>query len=497
MNGILFKQTYKPKNLPSTPVLNVKHLTYIATRPGVIPNPQCGFGLWGRLPGVREPELINDLRTAGQAVRQASPRHTLWRAILSVDGDTAQTHGLYERGAWEALVNKKIGALAKEMGIRDQDFCWVAAMHYAKGHPHVHILYWDKSDTPHQEAIPPKRFQILAERIRAEWNRELFREELAELRTEKKELDSQLRLELKALLRDANVSDAFSLRSVSRDQLDELGGRFLELVRALPPKGALKYKLLPEPAKAAVNAFLDPILRLPDFTRLSAQYLKLTEEISALYGNGEETRGHNLESAREALSTNLGNELLRVVKDCRSELESQVTADSGELRSLLSAAVAPLLSGSARYQALLAAMPELRTPMWEIKKDPAFTEQRRALVGELADDFRIRALFHGYRAAVERQVPPDGSDAALRTPHRALGQLVDQQLQEDAGYDAQARIGVMTNVLLRLFSSASRGAGQMSAQRDLLLHRSRELSEAARRDLIKRREREGSWSQEL
>lgn len=495
--GVLFKQRYKPKNLPTTPILNVKHLTYIATRPGAIYNPGCGFGLWGRLPGVREPTLVNDFRAAKEAVYHASrqPR-TIWRAILSVDSKTAEDHGLYDRKNWEKLVNQKIGVLAREMGIRDKDFCWVAAMHYAKGHPHVHIMYWDNSDTPHEEKVTEGRFELLSERVRGAFTGELHREELTALRAEQKELDSQLRLELKALLQEANVAEALNLRRFSQEQMSDLAGRFLTLIQTLPSRGALKYKLLPEEGKEGVQAFLDYLLTMPEFARLSRRYFQLTNEMSGLYGNGAATAAHNLERAKQALYTDMGNELLRVVKACRSELEEQVTAEMVELKGLLSKAVPPLLSGNSQYRALLATMPELRTPMAEIRKDPAFLERRRALVGELAGDFRIQALLRGYQAAVQREKPETDGRGSIRDAYRALGQLVDRQLRQDAGYEAQARAGAVTELLIRLFGTASRSTGQMSARQELAHQRSRNLSKAAQRDRAKHREMAGDWDQE-
>lgn len=46
---VVFKQSYKPRNAPSTRVLNLKHLEYITTRPGVMCNSSCGFGCFGKI----------------------------------------------------------------------------------------------------------------------------------------------------------------------------------------------------------------------------------------------------------------------------------------------------------------------------------------------------------------------------------------------------------------------------------------------------------------
>ena len=101
--GILFKQRYRSRNLPGTAALNVRHLEYIATRPGAVPNPGCGFSLWGRLPGVSAPEQINDLRLAREIVRTASGDHTLWRVILSTDDYRFDGHGRIWHQTYETV----------------------------------------------------------------------------------------------------------------------------------------------------------------------------------------------------------------------------------------------------------------------------------------------------------------------------------------------------------------------------------------------------------
>lgn len=125
--GIVYRQWYKSINLPGIAARNQKHLNYIATRKGCIPNLGCNFGLWGRLPN-QSVDNINNLEQAKAIVGSASSRHTLYRAIFSVDKDTAQNYDLYNRAKWETLVNEHIKTLAKEMGIESKDFCWVASI---------------------------------------------------------------------------------------------------------------------------------------------------------------------------------------------------------------------------------------------------------------------------------------------------------------------------------------------------------------------------------
>ena len=72
--------------------------------------------------------------------------------------------GLSDHKAWEDYIDRHILTLAKFNGIRVQDLQWVAAHHNEKGHPHIHVVFWNK----HQRTMVP--LSIQASRIKSENN---------------------------------------------------------------------------------------------------------------------------------------------------------------------------------------------------------------------------------------------------------------------------------------------------------------------------------------
>lgn len=505
--GVVFKQRYNSVNVASTPVLNVKHLTYIATRKGAIRNPECNFGLWGRLPGMTDAENIDNFKLAKQTVSQASNCHTLYRVVLSVDKDTAARHDLYRREPWQDLVNRKIDVIAKEMNIERKDFCWAASMHYAKDHPHVHIMYWDSSSKPRQEFVPEARFEIIAERIRSAFGREIYQEELTELRAESKEVSGLVRLQLQAMCREANLSNALDLNHVSVAKLDDLGKQFAALALDLPDRGSLKYAFLPGGYKGKVNAFLDEVMKISDFSRLQTQYIKLTDQISDLYGNGEERKAFNREGAQKKLYTDLGNSVMSAIREYRAELMPDLPDKALELRAVVNTSVRRIAQFSPRYQTLADLMPKLRTPMRVIAEGQVFRDTKDELVKELCRDLRIRTLLQSYVKAHfegEELTTPSKTEArrqfetdARHDLYKAVDSIVGEQLQKGAGYDEQQQSWAVCKLLFRMFGSGSQGANQARSQRDLLKQRpARELSETAQKERLKEREHEGGWAQE-
>lgn len=474
----------------------MKHLIYIAVRPGAVHNPQCGFGLWGRLPGVSIPENINSLKTAQKAVKEASQNRTLWRAVLSADDFTAKQHGLYRRETWQTLVNAKIKVIADEMGIDDKAFCWMASMHYAKGHPHVHLLYWDSSDTIHQEALSRERFGIMAERVRAAFDREIYREELQETQGQQAEERSRLRLELKAMLAEANLAEALDLNHIKAGDLTALQQAFSQLVGAVSPKGRMTYAF----QQKAVDIFLDKVMEISDFRKQLTQYEKLTQEISTLYGNGQEKRDFELERARKKLYNALGNEVLSTVRQYRQQLSDAAPHTREGFYNQIQETSSVLLPTMDSYHTLLAAMPKERTPLRVLMQDKEWKDLAAAVVRELAGDMRISALLYGYVQASAS--PVEGEEAVLcrkemyRQLYQQLHDNVWKQAEQDMGYPDQARTDAVIDLLIRLLGFSSQQTGQAKARRDLLLER-KELSKTAQRDRQQQRKHGSCWSPDL
>lgn len=327
--GVVFKQSYKPVNEKRTPMLNGKHLIYIATRKGAIHNKDCSFGLFGRLPYMEAAADINNLDSAHTVITSVSRRRTIYRAILSVDDDTAKNHGLYERAVWQQLVTDKISVLAgeNEMNIDRQDFCWTASMHYAKGHPHVHVMYWDNGSKTKQESMSEIRFKIMAEHVRETFGKGIYKEELKQAHGDQRDIGKEARLELMAMFRECNLMEALNLNAVNTVQLDDIGARLYNLVINVPKTGSFKYQDMPTEYKQQFKALLDELLKIPDFAKLQSRYLELADKISDYYGYGKhvpevvlkDTAENALEAAAENTEVSEENAVDAVVEDSREK----------------------------------------------------------------------------------------------------------------------------------------------------------------------------------
>lgn len=506
-DGIVFKQWYKSMNEKGTPELNGRHLIYIATRPGAIHNKDCAFGMFGRLPDMETAEDINNLKTAHKVITEVSHRRTIYRAVFSVNDETAKDYGLYDRAQWQKLITDKIAVLAgeHEMDIAREDFCWAASMHYEKGHPHVHVVYWDNGNKVRQEYMSQERFEIMSEKVRAEFNRELIRKSMVEKRTEEREVLKTARLELMAMFKELNVMDALSLRSMSQEKLCDLGQRAYDLVMNCPKKGSFKYAEMPDDYKAQFRVFLEDLMKIRDFSKLRQRYLDLSGEVSDLYGNSDESKEHYMKNAGAEFERGLGNELMAFISTYKKSVAAELPAELKQMKELIRDDTQLLLPKSTKYAELQRMMPKYRMPLAEIMT-PEFSEKKDSLVKELMSDVRLRMKINLFiKAEIKaRKSDPDYDKDESDISKEIYGQffkvtdaVVMESLYSAAGYDKHIQSDMAVNLLIEVFGSMSQRVNQCGSRYQLDKQMSHDKSKTAMKEKQKQREQQGYWGPEM
>lgn len=498
---VVFKQSYKPRNVPSSKVLNQKHLVYIATRPGVMCNPGCGFGLWGKLEDNQPIGNIGDLRVAYHRIGEVSKEHTIYRAIISVDRKTALEHDLHNRLEWERLLRSRISVIRHEMNIKESDFRWVASMHYKKNHPHVHILFWDEGVEPREEYMSEERFKEYSENVRKAFSGAILNaEQISEAQREAGATVKETRQQLAVLLKEANIPDALDLDRVAPETQDALGRQLVTLAAQLPDRGALKYDYLPAGYKAMLDSYLEEVLKIGDFKRLNQQYTSLKEDVTRLYGNSESLSESYLEKAHKAFLKELGNETLKYLKTVSRSLRAEEIPEGlKELVAITQPRAQQLLHEFPEYQMLLNSMPTFRTPIPFLVDDPEIRGHVDSLTRMLAQDLRIRsradALFQSERTEDwTKEEAAETRKEINKTLYRAMRSAVWDAALEDKGYRTQQRAETAIMGLLQTFRALSQSKNHLQSQKVHQLSKYRSLSETAKRDLKKKRQQEGGWT---
>lgn len=138
-----------------------KYASYIAQRPGVEKLGKHGLFTDEGVPIVLE-QVVKEM---------AESQGNIWTHIISLRREDAARLGYDSAEDWMQLLRSKRNEIARQMGIKPENFRWYAAFHDAGHHPHVHMMAY---------SIDPKEAYLSEqgiENIKGELAKEIFRQE--------------------------------------------------------------------------------------------------------------------------------------------------------------------------------------------------------------------------------------------------------------------------------------------------------------------------------
>ena len=332
----MYKQRFRNPNYRKTPKCNYAHIGYIATRPGASKNEGMRHGLFGKL----SPGKLTEFETwqeAAREVRELSYRRVnMFRGIISFSPETAAELKLNGHTVWEEYIERHIMTLAQKNGIRAENLSWVAAHHNERGHPHLHVVFWDKNQKLMKNYVSPK----IPNSIRIQLIKDTFPEKIAEYCRQKDKIKGELNTVTDELV---SAFDEYMQKLYPKEYRrlkeefgrigeDELGTSPLDsivgnidlapylkqlfvLKDKMPKQGRLVYKLLPEEVKAEIDAFVLELKNSNEYIRnLVADYAESKCRLAMLYdsdpGNLETYRKQAVAEADKLIA----NKILRVIK---------------------------------------------------------------------------------------------------------------------------------------------------------------------------------------
>lgn len=190
MSKVIFKLKFQSPNFKNTKMNNMYHLIYIGTREGVALNDDMkefennhnkstndeymkyisdrprSHGLFGK------DNQIIDLKEISNYMKEYNGY--VYRGIVSLREDEAIEKGFDKKENWETLVRDKMFYISKQLNIPYNKLEWVGAFHRESGHPHIHLMIWNKEpEVRNIGAIPKKNIEA----IRKELTKEIFNNE--------------------------------------------------------------------------------------------------------------------------------------------------------------------------------------------------------------------------------------------------------------------------------------------------------------------------------
>ena len=116
-------------------------------------NSHMKHGLFGVVDG-KKAEDIKSIKELSQYVEAKTQAGTIvYRSIISLAEDNAMRLGYDDPERFRELVRARLPDICEKMNIPIHNLEYTAAIHRDKGHPHVHLMFWDKSQEIRKEAF--------------------------------------------------------------------------------------------------------------------------------------------------------------------------------------------------------------------------------------------------------------------------------------------------------------------------------------------------------
>lgn len=288
---------------------NSAHVKYIGTRPGVSLEETKGFE------ELQEPDAAHHAKYAGERpgshglftkasseplvlteVQKELKAHegVVWRMILSLKEEDAVKFGFTEKRSWENMLRATVPEAAKKMGVSESNLKWIAAFHEEKGHPHVHLMMWEKN--------PVRQKGVLSKGEHRDVKNVFMREIYAEERKELNLIKTAERDFIREFARDTVVDAVKIIKGLQASNygltgiaprlhehdIEKLQKSLYTLSQNLPTTGRMAYAYMPSDIKREVDHISQWLIYRPQFKSSLDKYLSSTESLTRFHTHDSE-----------------------------------------------------------------------------------------------------------------------------------------------------------------------------------------------------------------
>ena len=342
MSVLLYKQRFRQPNYKDTPACNYAHVRYIARRRGVLKNEGMGHGLFGKLePG--EMEQFNTWKEVASHIYHLSKEgKNIYRSLISFERSTARELDLMTQKDWRRYVEAQIATIAEKNGIKIQDLGFACAVHDERHHPHLHVVFWDKSQSisknfVHKSVPNSIRKQLIkdtfASRIREYYaEKDIARDTVREITDkEVKEFEQYIKeIRPKEYERIKGWFETFDEDAIYADPVYGVFSdkAMLPLVKALfeikdliPKDGRIVYKLMPPEVKEKIDELVIALLKNnAGLRRAVNRYIESKMNLVKLYGGNKKYLSGKRKEIQKEAERLIANRITRTLKSiCQKE----------------------------------------------------------------------------------------------------------------------------------------------------------------------------------
>jgi hypothetical protein len=287
------------------------YANYIGRRPGTAVSDKVDHGLFDRHGTANMTDVCSQLR--GLKNTQAI------KLIVSLRETDAAALSIIAKAQWEALIRKTMPQIGKALNIPPSRLGWVAAYHPKEGHPHSHIIVWDKEDQARHGYMAMTKKELT--NIKRAIAREVFNEERQFLydikNNERTNIRSMAQEDVAAVL--TGISYAEIVKPIKESDA-WLRGSLMRISETLPGRGRANYQFMPYSVKKEIDVAVNRVLKTPRFSKSVDAYIKAHEAIAQNYVNDPVKIKNARENAIQELRERVNNVILKGALDYKKAL---------------------------------------------------------------------------------------------------------------------------------------------------------------------------------
>ena len=158
----------------------------------------------------------------------------VYKTVISLTGEDSVKYGYTTKGDWENLIRANINLIADEYNIKTENLDWVASFHTEEKHPHIHLVFYDKSIS--KKAKPYVQYDKIKEKL----NYSVYKKDIQPLLDQK----NTIKKEIKDIFKD-NIDEIISYdankifgNKIAQNSLNEIA----ELLKEIYEIKDLEYK---------------------------------------------------------------------------------------------------------------------------------------------------------------------------------------------------------------------------------------------------------------
>ena len=197
----------------------------------------------------------------------------VWTFIASLKREDAERLGYDNASRWKDMIGSHVAQMASAMKIPIENLKWYGAFHNEGHHPHVHIMVYSKN--PKEGYI--NNYGI--EKIRSEFVRDIFAQDLTSLYEDQTELRQRLKKAANELIHE--ILTKAEGRTIENDSIEQ---KILLLSEKLKKtKGKKVYGYLSKDIKDLVDSIVDDLAKDDTISELYDLWYDLKYEILGMY----------------------------------------------------------------------------------------------------------------------------------------------------------------------------------------------------------------------